>query len=252
MISYARAFEIDLLTVAYNSIGVLKYHDFRSSGETYLIERYLTNKIRSPKPVMIDVGANKGDYSLALSAEFPTGKIIAFEPNPNAFKSLLAKLDGKNIECVPCGLSSKNGTQLLWVYPDDLGTEHASQSEEIFTSFFNCPEPSNVEIELTTLDYYCESNDISVIDFLKIDTEGHEFDVLIGATSMLEKNAIDVIQFEFGECDVYSRVFMKDFYKLLGNYDFFRLNTNEMVPLNEYTPAHEIFRFQNIIAVSRG
>ena len=49
------------------------------------------------------------------------------------------------------------------------------------------------------------------LNLLKIDAEGNEYKILLGAKQALQANIIDVIQFEFNEMNVISRVFMKDF-----------------------------------------
>ena len=54
------------------------------------------------------------------------------------------------------------------------------------------------QIKIITLDAYVLENDISHIDFLKIDIEGHELAVIHGAEAMLKRKAIDYIQFEYG------------------------------------------------------
>lgn len=68
---------------------------------------------------------------------------------------------------------------------------------------------------------------------------------------MLSEGRIGIIQFEFGECHVFARTFMRDFYKILQDYRFFRLDTNNLIALGNYSVHHEIFRFQNIVAIHR-
>ena len=90
------------------------------------------------------------------------------------------------------------------------------------------------------------------IDLLKIDTEGHELAVLQGAKQLLERGAIDVIQFEFNEMNVISRVYMRDFMQLLADFRFFRLLPTGAMPMDAYDPrVMEIFAFQNIACVRR-
>jgi hypothetical protein len=72
----------------------------------------------------------------------------------------------------------------------------------------------------------------------------------MGGSKLIAKNLIDVIQFEFNLNNVYSRVFLRDFYLLLKNYRFFRLTQTGLIALGEYHTRHEIFLFQNLIAVS--
>jgi hypothetical protein len=52
-------------------------------------------------------------------------------------------------------------------------------------------------IEIQTVDYFCNCNDINEIDILKIDTEGYDFEVLLGAKKMIKEKKINFIFFEF-------------------------------------------------------
>jgi hypothetical protein len=104
---------------------------------------------------------------------------------------------------------------------------------------------------MTTVDKFCKEKGVDRIDLLKIDTEGCELQVLKGAQEMLSGGYIKVIQFEFGECNVFSRVFLRDFYEVLAGFRLFRLDSERLVPLPAYEPTNEIFRFQNIIAINK-
>jgi hypothetical protein len=105
------------------------------------------------------------------------------------------------------------------------------------------------DIKMTTLDRYCERKGIIQVDFLKLDTEGHELEGLRGAKNLLESKKIKVIQFEFGEMNVFARVYLKDFYDLLKDYRFFRIDTHRLIPLPTWEREYEIFKFQNFVAI---
>jgi hypothetical protein len=104
---------------------------------------------------------------------------------------------------------------------------------------------------MTTVDRFCKEKGLAAIDLLKIDTEGCELQVLKGASEMLSGGRVKVIQFEFGECNVFSRVFLRDFYEVLPGFRMYRLDSNGLIPLPSYESTNEIFRFQNIIAISK-
>ena len=56
-----------------------------------------------------------------------------------------------------------------------------------------------IQVRCTTLDRFCSERGVKQIDVLKIDTEGFEFEVLKGASSMLAQQAIKFIYFEFND-----------------------------------------------------
>lgn len=105
------------------------------------------------------------------------------------------------------------------------------------------------EITTTTLDGYAEASGIDHIHLLKIDTEGHELEVLRGASGLLQQKQIDLIQIEFNEMNVISRVFFRDFAETLSDYRAFRLLPSGVLPINNYPLKTELFAFQNLVFV---
>ena len=242
---------LDLLMVAYNNIGILKFENAMVSGEYYLIHKILKKNLSSiKKPIIFDVGANIGDYSLMLSREFPNAEIYAFEPNKNTYEILAQKTKGA-VRCINAGLGDEAKKEKIYTYSDNLTSSHASIYGGVFHSVRKTDEVSAIEFQMATLDQFCEKEGIYEIDFLKIDTEGNEFSVLKGACKKLSEAKIKIIQFEFGECDVFSRIFLADFYEILSDYNIFRLDSERLIPLFEYNHANEIFCFQNFVAARK-
>jgi hypothetical protein len=102
---------------------------------------------------------------------------------------------------------------------------------------------------MITVDSYCE-NKIDRIDFMKIDVEGHEFEVLKGAVNMINDSRVSMIQFEFNEFNIFSKTFFRDYYRILKDYKLYRIMPqNRLLPMGEYDSSHEIFRYQNILAI---
>lgn len=88
------------------------------------------------------------------------------------------------------------------------------------------------------------------IDFLKIDVEGDELNVLYGASNMLEMRGIKAIQFEFGGTHIDSRTYFRDFWNLLSpQYDIYRVIQNGLHRICKYTELLEIFACQNFLAI---
>jgi len=245
----ARIGRVDILYFAHQEIGIGESDNFEVTGEDYLVAQELPRIIGASEPVIFDVGANWGEFSKKIRAAFPSARVFAFEPLPSNFEKLKANLDGLEVECWNLGLGSTSGTQALFDYPSKHGSAHASLYPKVFSDLHQSgAEPTLCEF--TTLDSFCDKQSISVIDFLKVDVEGHELEVLRGAKRLLASQAIRLIQFEFNEMNVISRTFLKDFYDLLGGFEFWRVHSRKLIRLGKYNPINEIFRFQNILAVA--
>jgi FkbM family methyltransferase len=246
---------IDLYKLSLNQIGILNFETQTVSGEKHFVENFLKDRFKDSDPrnlTFFDVGANIGKYTKLLYSTFPESAIFSFEPNEHSYSIINKEIKTplpNNIQLHPIGLSSRDELLNLISYENNASSSHASLSAEIFTDLYKSTDNIYIQSKFVTLDNFCCEHNINKIDFLKIDTEGHELEVLKGAVNMLKENKINIIQFEFGECHVYKRVFLKDFYKILQGFMFYRLLPNSLLPLGEYSSTNEIFKFQNIIAI---
>ncbi|HZY37882.1 MAG TPA: FkbM family methyltransferase [Mucilaginibacter sp.] len=200
--------------------------------------------------VFFDVGANTGNYSKELSKSFPTTLIYSFEPVRETYEKLVSNTENSKIRAVNLGMSDKIGDGEIYNTVNNANSEWASMYKDVFSGVFQKDARlETISFKMDTIDNFCSSEGISRIDFLKIDVEGHELFVLKGAGNMLLNKAISVIQFEFNSHDVFSRVFLRDFYLLLKGFDFYRITQNGIVKLGPYRTSNEIFVLQNFLAV---
>jgi len=247
----SRLGSIDLLMLAYKNMGILKYENSLISGEQFVISKVLKKYIKKEKPIFFDVGANIGDYAKELRTEFANAIIYAFEPNKNTFETTQKNMGNLDIYCVNLGLGRQSEKEKIYSYASDKSSQHASIYKDVLLDFHKVESIVEIEIELTTIDKFCSNQQIDFIDFLKVDVEGHEIEVLKGAKNMINEKKIEIIQFEFNVCNVISRVFLKDFYEILNNYEIYRLDSNTLIPLFEYNFRNEIFQFQNLLAIKK-
>lgn len=242
---------INPLTYAYRRMGILKYEDFEISGEAYVMREVLPACLSRPNPVFFDVGANRGDYTKRLGAQFPTAEIYSFEPNPDAFRDLCMLLRSPRFYPFEVAMADVAESRLLYSNATEPGSSHSSLHREVITEIHHELAVAEERVQLDTIDSFCVRHGIESIDFLKIDTEGYELKVLAGAERMLRSKRIRMIQFEFNTMNVTARVFLKDFYSILSDYHIHRIDTSRLISLRDYDPINEIFLFQNFLAVLR-
>lgn len=123
--------------------------------------------------VALDIGANIGQFVEFLSTQY--GKVIAFEPHPEAF-SKLKEIDKSNIELHNVAVMNFDGKVELNLYEDSLYTSVRKRKEEEHT------EEGVFKTECIRLD----SLKLERVDFVLIDVEGAEVEVIEGALETLK------------------------------------------------------------------
>ena len=250
---FSNSVSLNLLDIAHQQIGIDTYGKSSEKSEAFVIQKYLKEYFieqAGEDLTFFDIGANVGNYSQDLHKQFSDARIFSFEPNPASFEKISGRfLSIPNIKVIHAGLGSTTSVLSLYSYRTDKASEHASIYKNVMEDLHQNKDLVAFDVDIITLDGYCTENKIGRIDFLKIDTEGFELEVLKGASQLIMENKINIIQFEFNEMNIYSRVFLKDFYSVLKNYTFYRLMEDELKPMGLYHAKNEIFLYQNILAV---
>ena len=240
-----------LFNLSIRGLGVLIFDkDMVSKGEIKFLKKFLKNK---PQPVIIDVGANIGNYSKRLFEINKNAQVLAFEPHPKTFQKLVLNINSKNFKAFNFGLSDKAEKIFLFDYESNDGSAHASIHKEVFESIYKQPLVQH-SIKVETLDeIFFSQKHFKQIDLLKIDTEGSELKVLKGSKRLLKEKLIKTIHFEFNEMNIISKVTFKEFRDMLIDFDFYRILSNgDLLPLKSYWPVmNELYAFQNIIAIQK-
>lgn len=152
---------------------------------------------------VFDVGANVGELTLLFSRFVGNeGSVHAFEASGEVFQKLetVCRAAGRrNAALNHLALADKNGTIRLNVY-DEAYSSFNSQAARPLENYGLDLQPVGIEeTQATTVDDYCAEKKIELIDLLKIDVEGAEFQVMQGARRMLESKSIRYLTFEFGQ-----------------------------------------------------
>ncbi len=236
-----------LFKVAYKGMNYDRGHVPDLSGEKYVL-KLLEKNSREQSLNIFDVGANVGQYAqLVLSTIKKPVQLYSFEPQPAAYAKLIKTCDKDFFHPNNMALGSKAGTEKMFY--NNQGSVFASMFPAKYETY-SIDLNQQQEVKVSTLDEYCTANNITRIDFLKMDVEGYEMEVLKGAKQLLAKKAIKMVQFEFGIASIEARIYLKDFFTTLDGFDIYRILQNGIRKLH-YSEYIEIFSPTNYLAILR-
>jgi FkbM family methyltransferase len=136
---------------------------------------------------VFDVGANAGQSALEYLQAFPEAEIYSFEPVAATYQGLVeATHEHERIHTFPTGMGSVTGEAIINVNPRSVMSSIG----------FRRPQDVQEAITLDTVADFAARHGIETIDFLKVDTEGHDLEVLAGAASLLQQQLVRFVQCE--------------------------------------------------------
>ena len=233
--------------------GALK---LEASGEISCLKevcRYIASRKRIP--IIFDIGANKGEWSKQVVNNLETFSIHLFEPNKSIKNQLTTTIQSaiqkKGIQSsAHINMHGIGNTDKADLFISDLSDEMAStvldRGKPLYKSY------KKREVEMVKGDTYCELKGISEIEFVKIDTEGSELNILKSFENMLSNGKIRFIQFEYGMTTFYSDSSLGKFFELMeSNYSIHRIFPEGITEPLEYSEDIETFRWSNFLAVRK-
>lgn len=160
-------------------------HQRHRLGQNYdaPVAAFLRERIK-PGAVCLDVGANVGVYVLQFARwSGPTGRVVAFEPNPDA-RAVLQKhieMNGlrEQVRVVPMAVGEASGEAILYAADADGMSRLGKPNQALAGSV------SEIYVPVITLDDYCELEGLRP-DWLFIDIEGFEIAALSGARNLIQ------------------------------------------------------------------
>ncbi len=195
------------------------------------ILKYLVNE----EDIVFDIGGNRGLYLYYFSKKNSPENIYCFEPNWNLYKTLI-KLYPK-VTMNNLALTEKITSQKMeFKIPKINGKILESRGTLSFDNNENEDEDSKViEVNTTSLDNYIACNGIRKVDFIKIDVEGHEFNVIKGSRKTLIKhNPILLVEIEQRHHN-FSVNLIFDYLKDLGySIYYFNIQKAKIININNF------------------
>jgi FkbM family methyltransferase len=221
--------------------------DIKTTGEANFL-RALGGE--NPK-LCIDVGANIGSYTEFILKN-TSSDVISFEPLQKTFKRLESlqigypgRLDARNV-----GVGDCEGT--LELFYGTSNSELATFSTEVNQiDYVGKSNVSSTSVKVITLDSITDSikSRYEKVDLLKIDTEGYEYKVLLGAKRFIDELKPSYVQIEFNLHQLFVGNSLKSIASLLPGYRIFQLLPfgNGMVERSPNSPESNIFLYSNFV-----
>ena len=204
---------------------------------------FLKKKILKDINIFIDVGAHHGDTINEFLEIFSIKKIYAFEPSKENFTKLkikvaeIEKSKSVKIEISPFGLGEKNYILPLNEIADGVSNTFNNlnvnskyfRKKKFITTLFGIKKfiKNKVPTRIIRLKEFMEQEKIDKIDFMKIDTEGFEYNILLGLEENIKK--VEFILFEHHYDNMIIKNYnFSDIHKLLSNNGFQKIFKTKM------------------------
>tara|TARA_X000000950_G_scaffold289310_1_gene411838 strand:- start:20982 stop:21755 length:774 start_codon:yes stop_codon:yes gene_type:complete len=230
-------------------VGITGYNFNKKYNQKTYLDNLLKLFIKKNDPVILDIGANKGQSVERFQSIFKDPYIYSFEPVKSCFNLLKKKIENKKrFKAYNIAICKNNKKKKIYIYENDAHSSFHKvledtkwlklRSKKINTS----PKKYLKKAELVsseTIDNFCKKNKIKNIDILKIDTQGNEDNVLKGCRNLLKQKRIKVIQVEIILQDVYN--------KYLNIYDIEKYlipNSYRLLATNKFGNLIDNYSFQ--------
>ena len=236
-----------LILESISQVGLGKGWESGITNEIELVLREI-RKLGVERIVALDVGGNQGIWTSTLKALTPNAEVHVFEPSASSFQLLSRNLGSlKDVSLYQCALG--NTIKRTFLYSNFETSPLASLTKRELAhqdiQFTNAEE-----VNLITLDSWFSDNPSVFPNVIKIDVEGHELEVLKGASSILPH--VKIIQFEFGGTDIDSKIFFRDFWYFFSSTRFkiFRATPKGLLEIKKYSENEETFKFMTYYAIN--
>jgi FkbM family methyltransferase len=194
----------------------LSYYLFRYGVAATVEHKHILER---PWKTIVDVGANRGQFTLAAS-EYANAQIFAFEPLPgpaNIFQKLFSSY--KSIKLYQMAIGVDQGSVDMHVSNRDDSSSLLKIGDLQAKMYPGTEEVSKLEIDVAPLDTILSPDEITGPALLKIDVQGYELEVLRGAKHLLTQ--FDAIYCECSFLELYEgQALVSDVLKLLHDHHF--------------------------------
>jgi len=199
----------------------------------------------SEQLTVFDVGANIGNYTAALLDSGKVSDIYCFEPSEGASIKLQKRfVNNPKVHLEQVALGKQRSESILFSDFDGSGLASITNRR---LQHFGVEFSHSQKIRIETLTSAAKKIG-KIPDFIKIDVEGHELDVLKGGDEILKD--VKLLQFEFGGTNIDTRTFFQDYWYFFRERDFeiLRITKRGLLIVDRYAEEDEYFKPTNYLA----
>lgn len=226
----------NILTKRYHNDNFFFIFKTKQSCDAIELMEKMNKKMKKGK-VAFDIGANIGITSIWLAKK--NKQVYAFEPevtNIARLKENLAVNSCKNVEVVDSAVADKNRKNDFYLLKS---YGHHSLGKVKTSKIIG-----KTVVKTVTLDSFCKKRNIKKIDVMKVDVEGFEHEVFLGAKNLLKNKKIKMIIFEISKIPLQS--LDKDPNQILSildkyNYQVFDFNDQLLTNFDLESISHQDF-----------
>ena len=222
--------------------------NMQKNGESIIIKTIIQNGW-----TVFDVGAGTGDWSTLACKYHKNIKLYSFEPVPGAYRTCTTRSTPLGAQVFNMALGDDNKETTMVHYNRNGNTNLSSMFTRPCVQKARGIRSQKITVDVQTVDSFCANHNIPKINFLKIDTEGAEFDIMKGAFGMIRAGKVDVIQFEYGGTYRDAGTRLEQVYNLLQkcHYVLFRITPDKLIHIPIWQTCLENFRYSNYLAINR-
>ncbi|MDX6767100.1 MAG: FkbM family methyltransferase [Candidatus Methylacidiphilales bacterium] len=193
---------------------------------------------------LIDVGANKGQFTLAAQLAVPNVKVIAFEPLPSEAAMFRRNFDGDTrVRLLPLALAATQGRVTLHVTDRPDSSSLLALGSAAREAYGLKPQQA-IEVEQQRLDAVISAEDLVGTSLLKIDVQGAEAMVIDGAAGLLP--SIDFVYVELSFVPLYAnQPLAGDIIAQLTKAGFVLRGVQNLSATRAFGPTQADFLFEN-------
>jgi FkbM family methyltransferase len=161
---------------------------FRQHRVAASVEHESVLKLLSPLDLIVDIGANRGQFSLLARHCNPTAKIISFEPLPSPAETYRSVFAGdERVNLFQSAIGPEQGNVLIHISARDDSSSLLPISDLQAQTFSGTVEVGTTSVAVAPLTMFLAADDIVSQSLLKIDVQGYEYNALQGCQALLNR-----------------------------------------------------------------